>query len=86
MTSKFFMTNNLFIYAQPFLIGKLKKNVHKSVHKTSILESNKFCSLDIYKKLLSNKILLTVRGNVYKNVYSSIVMNNLMNKVLAVLV
>ena len=78
------MTNNSFIYAQPFLIGKLKKNFHKSVHKTSILESKEFCSYKIYKKLLTNEILLTVRGNVYMNIHSSIVMNILMNTMIAV--
>ena len=40
--------------------------------------------IKILYNLLIVKILLMVKGNLYKNVYSGLVMNNLINKMLAV--
>ncbi len=55
--------------------------------KPQFSKETSFVHKEFYNNLLIAEILemhLTFRGNVYKNVYSSIVMNNLMNKMLAV--
>ncbi len=72
-------------FPHSFLICRLKSNVQKNVHKTSIWQRKRFCSEGFYNNLLIAKMLLMVRGNVYKKVYNGTVMNNLMNKMLAVL-
>ncbi len=66
------------------MFGRLNMNVHNNVGKTSILETKEFCSYKIYTKLLTDEMPLSVGGNAYKNVYSSVAMNNLMHKMLAV--
>ncbi len=50
--------NSIFIKIKTFLFNLFKRNDNKTIKKEEVLKPKKDIALDIYKKLISNKILV----------------------------